>query len=212
MRITWHGHSCFEIKNAISLVIDPHDGKSIGIKPPVVRGDIVLVTHEHFDHNCVRIVKGDPAVVREPGEHMVKGLRITGLPTFHDHESGSRRGRNIIYSFVFDGIRICHCGDLGHMLSREQIRAIGQKGDIAWGMTTSGKSANVVKGLEAARKIGMVTIGLTGRDGGDVAKTADHVLNVASTSTPRIQEVHITAGHVICEMVDFKLFQRPDMK
>lgn len=94
----------------------------------------------------------------------------------------------------------------------KQIRAIGQEGDIAWGMTTSGKSANVVKGLEAARKIGMVTIGLTGRDGGDVAKTADHVLNVASTSTPRIQEVHITAGHVICEMVDFKLFQRPDMK
>lgn len=125
MRITWHGHSCFEIKNAISLVIDPHDGKSIGIKPPVVRGDVVLVTHEHFDHNCVRIVKGDPAVVREPGEHMVKGLRIIGLPTFHDHESGSKRGRNIIYSFVFDGIRICHCGDLGHMLSKEQIRTIG---------------------------------------------------------------------------------------
>jgi len=94
----------------------------------------------------------------------------------------------------------------------KQIRAIGQKGDIAWGMTTSGKSANVVKGLEAARKIGMVTIGLTGRDGGDAEKTADHVLNVSSTSTPRIQEVHITAGHVICEMVDFKLFQRPDMK
>ncbi len=94
----------------------------------------------------------------------------------------------------------------------KQIRAIGQKGDVAWGMSTSGTSANVVKGLETARKIGMVTIGLTGRDGGDVAKVADYVLNVSSASTPRIQEVHITAGHVICEMVDFKLFQRPDMK
>jgi D-sedoheptulose 7-phosphate isomerase len=94
----------------------------------------------------------------------------------------------------------------------KQIRAIGQKGDIAWGMSASGTSANVVKGLEAAKKIGMVTIGLTGRDGGDVAKIADHALNVSSTSTPRIQEVHITVGHVICEMVDFKLFQRPDMK
>jgi len=94
----------------------------------------------------------------------------------------------------------------------KQIRAIGQKGDIAWGMSTSGTSANVVKGLEAAKKIGMVTIGLTGRDGGDVAKIADYALNVSSTSTPRIQEVHITVGHVICEMVDFKLFQRPDMK
>jgi len=94
----------------------------------------------------------------------------------------------------------------------KQIRAIGQKGDIAWGMSTSGASVNVVKGLEAAKKIGMVTIGLTGRDGGDVARIADYALNVSSTSTPRIQEVHITVGHVICEMVDFKLFQRPDMK
>jgi D-sedoheptulose 7-phosphate isomerase len=94
----------------------------------------------------------------------------------------------------------------------KQIRAIGQKGDVAWGMSTSGASANVVKGLETARKIGMVTVGLTGRDGGDMARIVDHALNVSSTSTPRIQEVHITVGHVICEMVDFKLFQRPDSK
>jgi D-sedoheptulose 7-phosphate isomerase len=94
----------------------------------------------------------------------------------------------------------------------KQIRAIGQKGDIAWGMSTSGTSLNVVKGLEMARKIGMVTVGLTGRDGGDIARIADHALNVSSTSTPRIQEVHITVGHVICEMVDYKLFQRPNSK
>jgi D-sedoheptulose 7-phosphate isomerase len=101
--------------------------------------------------------------------------------------------------------------DFSEIFSK-QIRAIGRKGDVAWGMTTSGTSVNVVKGLAAAKKIGMVTIGLTGRDGGDVAKIVDHALNVSSTSTPRIQEVHITVGHVICEMVDFKLFQRPDMK
>lgn len=92
----------------------------------------------------------------------------------------------------------------------KQIRAIGQKGDIAWGMSTSGTSINVVKALEVARKIGMVTVCLTGRDGGDLARIADHALNVSSTSTPRIQETHITVGHVICEMVDFKLFQRPN--
>jgi D-sedoheptulose 7-phosphate isomerase len=94
----------------------------------------------------------------------------------------------------------------------KQIRAIGQKGDIAWGMSTSGTSLNVVKAMEAAKKVGMITVGLTGRDGGDIARIADHTLNVSSTSTPRIQEVHITVGHVICEMVDFKLFQRPDSK
>ncbi len=91
----------------------------------------------------------------------------------------------------------------------KQIRAIGLPGDIAWGMSTSGNSANVLKGLEAAQKMGLITIGLTGRDGGAIAKAVDHSLNVSSNSTPRIQEVHITVGHTICEMVDFKLFQKP---
>jgi D-sedoheptulose 7-phosphate isomerase len=58
----------------------------------------------------------------------------------------------------------------------------------------------------------MTTIGLTGRDGGDIGKLVDFHLNVAAKSTPRIQEVHITVGHVICEMVDFKLFQRPESR
>jgi len=101
--------------------------------------------------------------------------------------------------------------DFSEIFSK-QIRAIGQKGDIAWGMSTSGTSVNVVKALETAKKIGMVTIALTGRDGGDIARIADHALIVSSTSTPRIQEAHITVGHAICEMVDFKLFQRPDSK
>jgi L-ascorbate metabolism protein UlaG (beta-lactamase superfamily) len=109
----------------MTVVTDPHDGKSIGIKTPLVRADIVLVTHDHFDHNCVRIVRGDPSVVREPGERTLKGIRINGLPTFHDQEGGSRRGRNVIYRFDMDGIRFCHCGDLGHDLTEEQVRAIG---------------------------------------------------------------------------------------
>ena len=94
----------------------------------------------------------------------------------------------------------------------KQIRAIGHPGDVAWGMSTSGKSPNIVKAVEMAKKMEMTTIGLTGKDGGDVAKIVDYSLVVPSTNTPRIQEVHITVGHVICEMIDFKLFQRPDGK
>jgi len=94
----------------------------------------------------------------------------------------------------------------------KQIRAIGHAGDIAWGISTSGTSLNVIKAFEMAKKMGLITIGLTGRDGGDIAHMVDHSLNVSSNSTPRIQEVHITVGHAICEMVDFKLFQRPDIK
>ncbi|MDD5475807.1 MAG: D-sedoheptulose 7-phosphate isomerase, partial [Syntrophales bacterium] len=81
--------------------------------------------------------------------------------------------------------------DFSEVFSK-QIRAIGQAGDIAWGFTTSGTSPNVVKAFEAARRIGMVCIGFTGKDGGVVAKIVDHSLNVSATSVPRVQEVHIT--------------------
>lgn len=91
----------------------------------------------------------------------------------------------------------------------KQVRAIGQAGDIAWGISTSGSSPNVVKALETAKKMGLSTIAFTGKEGSKMAAIADYSLNVSSGSVPRIQEVHITAGHAICEMVDYKLFKRP---
>lgn len=94
----------------------------------------------------------------------------------------------------------------------KQIRALGQRGDVAWGISTSGNSPNVLKGLELAKKMGMITLAFTGKEGGAIAKIADLSLNVSSNSTARIQETHITAAHVICELVDIKLFQKPDLK
>ncbi|HDQ04155.1 MAG TPA: SIS domain-containing protein [Deltaproteobacteria bacterium] len=94
----------------------------------------------------------------------------------------------------------------------KQIMAIGQAGDIAWGISTSGNSANVIKGLEVAKKRGLLTVAFTGKDGGPMAKMADFSVHVSSSSTARVQEAHITAGHAICELVDIKLFQKPDIK
>jgi D-sedoheptulose 7-phosphate isomerase len=88
----------------------------------------------------------------------------------------------------------------------KQIRALGSRGDVAWGITTSGLSTNVVLGLEAARDLNLITIGMTGGSGGDVAKIADHWINVNSDRVPRIQEVHITIGHIICELVEEGLY------
>jgi D-sedoheptulose 7-phosphate isomerase len=101
--------------------------------------------------------------------------------------------------------------DFSEIFSK-QIRAIGQPGDIAWGISTSGNSPNVLKALEVAKKMGLVTIAFTGKDGGNIAKIADLSINVSSSVTARIQEVHITAGHAICDLVDIKLFQKPDLK
>ncbi len=94
----------------------------------------------------------------------------------------------------------------------KQIRALGQPGDVAWGISTSGNSPNVIKGLETAKKMGLITLAFTGGDGGSVGQIADLLLNVSSNSTARVQETHITASHAICELVDMKLFQKPDLK
>jgi D-sedoheptulose 7-phosphate isomerase len=91
----------------------------------------------------------------------------------------------------------------------KQIKALGKEGDVAIGISTSGSAANVIKAIKVAQEMGLKTIGLTGMQGGDLAKIADLAIVVDSQITPRIQEVHITIGHVLCEMVDRILFQQP---
>lgn len=84
----------------------------------------------------------------------------------------------------------------------KQIEALGQKNDIAIGISTSGKAKNVLAGIKQAKKMGLKTIALTGGDGGELAKVADISLAVPSSVTARIQEAHITIGHIICELVE----------
>src|SRR3989304_4833073 len=86
------------------------------------------------------------------------------------------------------------------------ITSMGKEGDIAWGISTSGSSPNVLKALKAASSMVMKNIGMTGKDGGKMAKMVDFHLNVESDSTARVQETHITLSHVICQLVDIKLF------
>lgn len=83
-----------------------------------------------------------------------------------------------------------------------QVEALGRRGDVAIGISTSGKSANVLAGLEQARAGGLTTVALTGRDGGPIGKAADIHINVASESTQRVQEVHRTLMHAMCELVE----------
>jgi phosphoheptose isomerase len=83
-----------------------------------------------------------------------------------------------------------------------QVEALGRSGDVAFGISTSGRSPNIVGALEAARARGLKTIALTGRDGGAVGRLADIHVNVPSDSTPRVQEVHRTLLHVICDLVE----------
>jgi len=87
-----------------------------------------------------------------------------------------------------------------------QLEGMGQEGDIFIGISTSGNSVNIVKAFESAKKKGIMTVALTGRDGGQMARIADIALVVPSDSTPRIQESHILIGHIICDIIEKEIF------
>ncbi|MBW2092306.1 MAG: SIS domain-containing protein [Deltaproteobacteria bacterium] len=91
----------------------------------------------------------------------------------------------------------------------KQIKAIGQPGDIAWGISTSGSSPNVLQALSTAQERQIKTIVMTGAESGEAALLADVLLDADSANVPRVQELHITWGHIICELVDYILFQKP---
>jgi L-ascorbate metabolism protein UlaG (beta-lactamase superfamily) len=128
LQIRWHGHACWEITNDFTLVTDPHDGKSIGIPAPSgVAGDIILVSHNHYDHNSVKNVeKSGSKIVMDERKRTIDNVEISGVESYHDEVQGAKRGSNIIFKFTMDGIKFCHLGDLGHDLDDETVQKIGQ--------------------------------------------------------------------------------------
>jgi len=125
MEISWLGHSCFRIKGRQATVItDPYPpdlGYSLG-KPTA---HVVTVSHRHPGHSYVQGINGEPRLVTGPGEYEINGVLITGITTFHDREQGQKRGKNTVYLIEVDGVSVCHLGDLGHVLTAEQVEEIG---------------------------------------------------------------------------------------
>ena len=125
MEISWHGHSCFRLRDKDGLVITDPYGKGIGYSLPHIRADIVTISHYHPHHSYLKGVKGEPKVIDAPGEYEIQGVFIAGIASFHDKRRGRDRGRNTIYLFDFDGFTICHLGDLGQVLTPSQVEELG---------------------------------------------------------------------------------------
>jgi L-ascorbate metabolism protein UlaG (beta-lactamase superfamily) len=127
VKIKWLGHSCFLITSStgVRILTDPFD-ETVGYKVPEAEADIVTTSHDHFDHNYVKAVKGEYVHINTSGRHNVKGIDILGVDTFHDEAGGSKRGGNVVFTYLVDGMKICHLGDLGHILTEEQLNQIGR--------------------------------------------------------------------------------------
>jgi len=130
VELVWLGHACFALSfKGKRLVIDPHDGESIGvgIPRPAIEADYILVSHEHYDHNAVEVVSSPSStVVRERlGEFILEPFRIKGVKLPHDEFEGRIRGHVVAYVVNVAGIRIAHLSDLGRMLKEEEAGEIG---------------------------------------------------------------------------------------
>ena len=128
MKIKWLGLASFLITSdsRTRIITDPYEtGGDLSYGEIRESADIVTVSHEHFDHNNVAAVQGNPQILRKVGEAEVKGIRFRGVGSLHDDAGGKERGKNTIFWFDVDGVKICHLGDLGHQLSDEQVSEIG---------------------------------------------------------------------------------------
>jgi len=126
MKIKWLGHASFLItsEGGVKILTDPYaSGGDLKYGEIRESADIVTVSHEHSDHNNVATVRGNPAVVKSSTK--ARGIEFKGIPTFHDESGGRERGKNNIFCFVVDKIKICHVGDLGHKLTDKQVTEAG---------------------------------------------------------------------------------------
>lgn len=119
MKLIWHGHACFELRNnSGSVVFDPYrPGSVTGLSLPELTADAVICSHGHSDHNCAEAVRLSG---REPN------FKVIRIPTFHDDQGGRLRGENLCTVVEADGLRIAHLGDIGHTLGEEELSRFGR--------------------------------------------------------------------------------------
>lgn len=199
MKIKWFGHACFLVTatDGTRIVIDPFR-RLLGYRMPAVEADIVAVTHEHGDHNQVKAVSGSYLLAREPQSYSKGSVSIKGIKTFHDKVGGAKRGSNTVFVFKVDDLTLCHCGDLGHLLTPEQVEEIGPVDvllvPVGGTRTLNGaEAAEVMKQLKATVAIPMhyrtKALGIAGRL---LFDKVEDFLNAAGQRVTRAGELEIT--------------------
>jgi L-ascorbate metabolism protein UlaG (beta-lactamase superfamily) len=128
MLLRYFGHSLFTVTLSCGTIIltDPYN-RFCRYPRRELKADIVTISHHHYDHDALEIVKGKPAVLDEAGYFLpADGVVVTGVPTYHDNHIGARRGKNIVFCIEAEGVRLVHLGDLGHLPDDAQREAIGR--------------------------------------------------------------------------------------
>jgi L-ascorbate metabolism protein UlaG (beta-lactamase superfamily) len=131
MKVKWYGHAAFLITSdeGTKIMIDPYEpgafGGQVSYGKIKDQADVVLISHDHADHNYTQDLPGTPQVVKGSGSKTIKGILMKGISTYHDASTGSERGANTIFTIKINNIQLCHLGDLGHLLRDKELAEIG---------------------------------------------------------------------------------------
>ena len=125
MKIQFLGHSCFKLTESTgtTIITDPYGDIGYDL-PNDLTADAVTVSHDHFDHNNISAITGNPQIVKKDGFYELPGVEIEGIKSYHDTEEGKLRGENVIFKFRMDGLDVCHLGDIGEECTADLIEML----------------------------------------------------------------------------------------
>lgn len=208
LEISWYGQAMFTIRGEGKTVcVDPVSPET-GYEYGQVDADLVLVSHEHYDHNYVEGVRGYREVLRGSGVREFDGLKITGLPCFHDEEAGALRGENTIFTWEMEKMKLAHLGDLGHTPDPETMDTLSGLDiimiPVGGVFTIDGSQAAGLAALVAPTlvipmhystphcNVGVDKLDLFVRDfEGDIKRVDERPLRITSGSLPRSTEAWV---------------------
>jgi len=182
---------------------------SIDLKTSLLSNDAILNTVQHIIQDMVSCYRNDGKVLwagnggsAADAQHLA--AELSGR-FYYDRPPLFSEALHVNTSYI---TAVANDYSYDVIFSR-LVKAMGRKGDVLIGLSTSGNSVNVMKALEVANEIGMVTVAFTGETGGKMKDLAKYLVNIPSKDTPRIQECHMILGHTICELVETELFPKP---
>lgn len=152
MDITWLGLSCFRIRGSQAIIITDPFPPGLGYTLGKQMADIVTVSHQHPSHSYDQGISGEHRLLKGPGEYEISGVLILGIAAYHDAVKGQSRGKNTIYLMEIDGVAVCHLGDIGHVLSDEQVEEMGNV-DILMLPVGGVSTINAAMAAEIIRKL-----------------------------------------------------------
>ncbi len=146
------GHSCFRLRGKQAAIITDPFPPDLGYTLGKPTADIATISHQHPSHSYGKGIDGEPKIINGPGEYEIKGVLIIGIATFHDANGGKEKGKNTVYLIEIDGITVCHLGDLGHVLTTEQVEEIDDV-DVLLLPVGGGATINASTAAEVLRQI-----------------------------------------------------------